>query len=628
MGIAKSPPVKRSENEKNEVGDASGYMAEGAIPKQKEVERCEVEDSNFGVDTKDAGNFGLGRKGEESWGESTKRRKANDKYEVRLLTKVVAYQGLLQQFSHPQVRADYINNKFGEDDTSFALEALDELRCALFPQWHGGSLDASPENFSSAAVELIKLMTDSQETAPHRSEDATPSSYAEWNGTLRRLAMNPYWTYTAAGKRCTHIMKEFKKSPTNYKLPTFRKNLFSSQKQPLLEKKAHVVVERKIEEIVLSSDSSIDYNPSSSSSTDDSSSDERVAIPRRHKKRVDKREIVTPPIFQMDGKLHLKSFLSTYESFFKSKFIGDSRDKCQQLEQFLTGDLLNVYKICGGRRLKYDQMKERLLAHYKKQKIGGRAYWRKRFEEAAPKPDETLDLFGMRLMELAELAFPKSPKEAAKMLRQTFLMQIPQRIREKISDMEKVMKATSGQKHLNFSAITQLAADLQAELPRSHTIMWSDDLQKHVQSHPDSNNNREPSRGRQFWSQGHLRHQTPERDGDCHFLSKLDKRWQGESPNYWQSNRADHQRRWHSPDVRYNARHRSSSRPWTSERAKNSDSSMKQHLYCSYCGKKNHNQSSCWRAKNACLICGGEHKMKECSRYNPKFSRNEAESSN
>ena len=628
MVLAKSPPTLMSEKvEPEDAAGGNGGMATGARPKQKEAERCEAEDGNHGVSMKDTGLRGPWRGEDDHFGGGIHRRQSRDEYEVRLLTKVVAYQGLLQQFSHPQVRADLINNRFGDSKISFTLEALDILRCSVFPQWTGGSLEGSSGSDSTAAVHLINLMADSEEIVPHRPEDASPRTYAEWNRTLRMLAQSSYWNETKPEKRCTHIMKDLKPSFEDFKFPTMNPRVIGTKKEQHHEREKRDAGIEKIEEIVLSSDSSVDSSSSVSSSPDTSSSDGRVAMPRKLKKKVDKREIVIPPVFQMDGKLHLKSFLSSYESYFRSKFRGNSRDKCQQLEQFLTGDLLNVYKICGGRRLKYDQMKERLLTHFKKQKIGGRAYWRRKFEEASPKPEETLDLFGMRLMELAELAFPKSPREAAKMLRQTFLSQIPQKIREKISDMEKVMKATSGgsQKHLNFSAIMQLAADLQAELLRSHTIMWSDDLQQHVAGRRDTNNNidLEPPHRRQFWSQGRFRHKTPERGGH-----EAGNKWQRDSPDHWQPGQSRYQKQWRSPDMRHTAQQGPSSGQWTPERPRKQDSSASRVKFCSYCGKRNHRESSCWRAKNACLICGGEHMMKDCPRYNPKFSRNGADSSN
>ena len=212
--------------------------------------------------------------------------------------------------------------------------------------------------------------------------------------------------------RCTHIIEESRES----NVKTYRedcKPAFFQEQRPRSSKRSSMSrltkgKSRKVENIILSSTSSSGSSAGESSSSSSESSATSVGEhdERHTRKRKDKREVVTPPPFLMDGKQPLKGYLATYESYFSSKFRGNSYDKCQQLEVFLTGDLLNVYKVCGGRRLRYRKMKERLLDYYKKQKIGGKTYWRKQFESATPSMNESSDLFGIRLKELAEMAFP------------------------------------------------------------------------------------------------------------------------------------------------------------------------------------------------------------------------------
>lgn len=36
---------------------------------------------------------------------------------------------------------------------------------------------------------------------------------------------------------------------------------------------------------------------------------------------------------------------------------------------------------------------------------------------------------------------------------------------------------------------------------------------------------------------------------------------------------------------------------------------------CSWCHRRGHQESSCWRKGGLCLICGGPHRMRQCSRY-------------
>ena len=79
------------------------------------------------------------------------------------------------------------------------------------------------------------------------------------------------------------------------------------------------------------------------------------------------REVQTPPPFKMDGKVSLKDYLSTFKSFFTTKFKGSSYAQTQKLAELISGDLLAVFNARGGRKLKYNDMKTQLLDYYKKQ---------------------------------------------------------------------------------------------------------------------------------------------------------------------------------------------------------------------------------------------------------------------
>jgi len=73
-------------------------------------------------------------------------------------------------------------------------------------------------------------------------------------------------------------------------------------------------------------------------------------------RKVDRRDVVVPPVFSMDGKVDLKDYLKTFEQYFELKYRGTSHDKCQLLASFLEGDLLNIHQIRGGRKITYEEM--------------------------------------------------------------------------------------------------------------------------------------------------------------------------------------------------------------------------------------------------------------------------------
>ena len=133
----------------------------------------------------------------------------------------------------------------------------------------------------------------------------------------------------------------------------------------------------KVEKIILSSTDSRDSQRDSC--TDSSKGiNRRISNGRTRRRRrwssSDSRSVVTPPMFEMDGTVSLRDYLRTFEIYFGNKFKGDSYDKMQMLSKFLSGDLMKVYNIRGGRRLRYTNMTEELSTYHRKQKIGGRSY--------------------------------------------------------------------------------------------------------------------------------------------------------------------------------------------------------------------------------------------------------------
>ena len=339
---------------------------------------------------------------------------------------------------------------------------------------------------------------------------------------------------------------------------------------------------QKVEEITfISSDEERCLTSSSQEFSSSSSSDEPWSGRRRRgaKKKVGKREIVVPPPFVLDGRLKLKEYLTMFETYFNTKFCGNSHDMCQHLENFLQGELLKVYHVYGGRLIKYKKMKEKLLAFYQTLKIGGKSYWKAQLESCTLNHGEALDLYGMRLLGIAELAFPQSKRECAAQVRRKFLGTIPRTISARISDAERAVKAFSGgkKKHLSYASMMEMAKELQEESPQIQSVMWSERSGVNDYNPPVT-----PPRGQ-------VREYRRSQGGGA---------------------------RGYSPRTRVQ-----------SENGSNFNLGVAR-IYCSFCGKKNHQVENCWRANQSCLICGGQHFMKDCSQFQPNFKNERSPQSN
>ena len=369
------------------------------------------------------------------------------------LSLILRLQALFMQFSHSRVRADFINNKFNWTLNPNLLEKLDDVRCLLFPRWVGGSLECQPPHRSyGAAVHLSCLARKDASICNMPGEDPAHSlTYKSLFTLLETIATDRYWDTVPAEERCTHILAETEESSGNVTGNNARhKSRKIKTKKERIDKSPVLVC--------ISSDSE-----SSGDSSSEGSSSTVTESYRSRRQLYDRRDVVIPPPFELDGEMTLSEYLQIYENYFIAKFNGTEKDKTQELEKFLKDDLLTVYRIRGGRKLKYKEMKKELLAWFKKEKIGGRTYWREKFQKVEPDDGETFDLYGLRLKEVARKAFIKSGSERDKQLKARFLDTIDANIAEKIRDTNRTVKATTGKKGLDFAAMTGLAREMQKE---------------------------------------------------------------------------------------------------------------------------------------------------------------------
>ena len=490
---------------------------------------------------------------------------------------IISLCSLLNQFSSPQVRGDYLHGKFNEVLRPEFLPQIDEMRWLLLPGWERHNLLTKDKRTQLASSHLKKLLGRSPEVL-ESSLDGPQWSYSDWMKYLETLAMDEYWNKMASVARCTHIVQDLQPKKIDTKTIEQRKPFgldFISTSERKMDKRNRRKI--KVEEIILSSGDSTDLECTIDLNDDSSCSDETTSLIGKHRKRYHERSVVTPLPFEMNGKLHLREFFAVYEDYFNNKHVGSSFDKTQVLSQFLSGDLLKIYNILGGRRIRYSKMKNKLLEFYRKQRVGGKTYWRKELKNTLPENGEGLDIYGFRLSEVAKLAYPKDPSECATQLRNSFLEAIHPSIVSKILDAERTQKALSAgkRKHFSFTTMIQMAKDLQETIAKPKNVLWSSDLSK-----PEKN--LLASKSEQFSGTAGI----IERNTGCPNCARS-----AAKPNEISGN---------------------------INPASVNQTQERKTMICSYCKRTGHDRSRCWRANNSCLICGdNNHKMIECDRYDP-----------
>ena len=515
------------------------------------------------------------------------------------LGQLLSLQSLLTHFNNLQLRADFVNGRFGKSVNPEVLPLLDELRWSLFPSWKGGLLGGSDNpTMTTAMTHVEKLIGRSGDVAVTSSEEKEFLTYREWYQVLQAIATNKYWEETPLESRCSHGSTFLADRPEPKVESGNGRRVYAPEKG----KSGGSVVRSKVEKPSSSSEcsSSEDYEAKRSTSSEESDGSPNLyrgdKYYRRTRKRKDVREVVTPLPFDPNGQISLDKYLSSFETYFYNKFRGSDYDMSQQLGHFLTGDLKKIYDINGGRKLKYTKMKEKLMKYHSRHGKRGKSYWRRELAIAVPEGNEGLDLYGMRLQNIVELAFPRSSSTVhCSELYDHFMKTIPKNIAEKIRDTERTLKATSNgrKKKLSIDAISQMARDLQDEEPIQISVTWSDPVAR------SSLKSREGNHGSDAQPKSTLTGLMPMNE------KKRSEVVAGQSE-----------------DLSY----RRNSNAWKS-RAQSCDRDRQSRNFnvpsrakaCFVCGRANHLAHQCWRRNNKCLICGDDHNMVECSRYIPNF---------
>lgn len=521
---------------------------------------------------------------------------------VSQFTSVVGIQSLLAQFAHPQVRSDFLAHRFDWLNGPKLLNQLDELRWTLFPRWQGGTLEVASQ-LSARAAEHLHLLVNRSPREFDLSDDPTQRclSYRDWFKLLDAIASDSYWQRVPPSKRCIHILPIVGAKPVTTAETSSKDKLKCelisdssySRDSPSVRPKTRRDPNSKyrtgcigaIEEITIFS-SSDSGGSSSELETGSSTSEHRGRRRQRRRVNRDNREVVTPPIFEVNGPVKLRDYLDTFEHYFDRKFNGTEYDKTQELSKFLSGQLLEVYKIRGGRKLSFKAMKEQLLNWYDKQKIGGRTYWRDQLKLVAPEREEKLDIYGMRLSEVVKQAYPKSMRECAKQLRKHFLESIPAEISTKIIDAERVLQAVPGakSKRMTFTKMMEIAKGIQKQSVGTKQLMWANYQATHFRDNSP----------RSFQQQSTSSIQPQRRYQSRKFSNS--RNFNHDNFNYRQQRSASASR---------------VSEPTTPFVRKG----------CSYCKMGNHQLKDCWRASHSCLICGQDHHLEECPRYDKNIRR-------
>ena len=296
------------------------------------------------------------------------------------------------------------------------------------------------------------------------------------------------------------------------------------------------------------------------------------------------KEAVAPRIFDGKDGYSLKDFLADYEAFFDIKYSGNERQKSQLLGGYLSGSARRAYDAMDGSRLIYSVLKPELLDWYKGEKSSLRIRSEAEFRKARMTSEDTLKIYALKLERLASQAFPDSVMDCERQLCRKFRKTVPDRFKQALSDGERSLALHDGRSKLGWAEMMRLA---QAE-DRHHRDR-RDERSSESEPEPDCS----------VW------YSRPKMSFDGLARRPSSDRMMGNRKVSF-GRTFQNSGRYSPPPKRDFARNRVASEDITQ---------------CNWCGKRGHEEASCWAKTGACNICGSSnHDRNGCPKFDSSWS--------
>ena len=298
------------------------------------------------------------------------------------------------------------------------------------------------------------------------------------------------------------------------------------------------------------------------------------------------KEVVKPIVFEMDDSTSFRQFLIDFERYFDQKYTGNDIDRCQALSEFLSSPLLAAYKILGGSQKKYVEMKLELLKQYDTLKIKGTRQWRTEFYNTKMKDDETIVLYGGRLKQLAERAFPDTNMETQSELRHHFCDTVPEWFKREMKMVESIDRRTGRGKHLSWSDRMSLAREEEGKRRKLEDRSNLKSVNYGQLSMPSSVGDPTKTAAAVTTCASPTTDKPMKTEWTCSTICTFCKKPGHSIANCF-------------------AKQRQQPRKTNSGKTK-----------CMFCGRNNHDITMCRDLRKTCVMCEGEiHKVKDCPLY-------------
>ena len=149
--------------------------------------------------------------------------------------------------------------------------------------------------------------------------------------------------------------------------------------------------------------------------------------------KLDNRKVPQFRKFNEEGGELLINFFDRFEDYCQQNIKGGNESWIDEMEDYLVGETLEIYKCYKDTCRSYNKMKDRMLSWHADMKESRQKKAISKFEKASMQRDDTLFLFCTKLEKLFMQAYPSGDVQRSLILRQKLERTIPKSDKKKLS---------------------------------------------------------------------------------------------------------------------------------------------------------------------------------------------------
>ena len=191
--------------------------------------------------------------------------------------------------------------------------------------------------------------------------------------------------------------------------------------------------------------------------------------------KIDSRKVPKVAKFDELSGQHLKDYLTKFEDYCTNNIRGGKSFWINELEEMLTGDVLEAFKAIKDVGDSYNKIKTKMLAWYDDMKESRKKKAREQFKNMRFTKGDTLYLFSNKLEKTFKRAYPNKEPERSNTLRDKFIRSIPKAASKQLSSQ--IFSKKLDDKVTTWSSIQRFAR---------HKDVWAEQSKKEEAENSDT----------------------------------------------------------------------------------------------------------------------------------------------